>query len=101
MSSGGLVEITRQRAGAALDEVLLRPLGQRALAAETVAAILLRKVLRLTGAGAPVLIAPAPVLAVLRSGALAEALAETERRMAQSIALRQGDSPEALLERTR
>ena len=101
MSSGGLVEITRQRAGAALDEVLLRPLGQRALAAETVAAILLRKVLRLTGAGVPVLVAPAPVLAVLRTAALAEALAETERRMAQSIALRQGDSPEALLERTR
>lgn len=101
MSPGGLVEITRQRAGASLDELMLEAPQARGPGPASVAADLLRRALKLTGTGRPVLTAPQPVLAVLRDGAMAPARVETERRLALPITMLEGPVPEVRLERIR
>lgn len=101
MSPGGLVEITRQRAGASLDELVLEAPQARGPAAGAVAADLLRRALRLTGAGRPVLTAPQPVLALLRDGVMAPARLETEKRLALPITMLEGPVPEVRLEKAR
>lgn len=101
MSPGGLVEITRQRAGASMDELVLEAPRARGESAASIAARLLRQALRLNGAGRPVLTAPASVLSLLRDGAMAEARAEVERRLAQPITMTESALAEVRLERVR
>lgn len=102
MSAAGLIEMTRQRQGPSLTaDALAAPAESIALAAECEAAALLRRALRLQGVGRPVAVARCNIADALQ-GPLADALAETERRLGQSLELRRDDAktvPEVFLER--
>ena len=87
MTAAGLVEITRQRLGTSLAERFVRP--ARRVPEPLPGAVgcaALRAVLRHGGAGAVTLAAGPEVVAALR-GPLAEALAETARRLGRDLQL--------------
>jgi Rne/Rng family ribonuclease len=89
MTPAGLVEITRQRRGRSLGDMMCIPVTRepdRQPAALACAA--LRAALRSLGGGRPVLRCHPDIAAVLRGG-LADALAETERRLGQTLELRE------------
>ncbi|MBL25062.1 MAG: hypothetical protein CMM48_14320 [Rhodospirillaceae bacterium] len=102
MTSAGLVEMTRQRQGPSLSADALAPRSRGiTFNAECEAAGLLRRVIGLNGPGRPVIEARQEIIAVL-TGILAEARAETERRLGQSLELRTDNAktvPEIFLER--
>ena len=88
MTPGGLIEMTRQRIGANFnEEFLAKKAPDINLTATCEAADLLRRVLRLQGPGRPTVVAHSDIISELR-GMLSGALAETERRMGQSLELR-------------
>lgn len=89
-TAAGLVEITRQRAGPALHEVMLRPDGAPLPEAEAAAA--LRAALGLTGAGRPTAFLSERAIAALKEP-LAAAKAETDRRLGQPLTLVPRDTP--------
>lgn len=89
LSAAGLVEITRQRIGPSLAEECLGPQILRGPAPDTLAAEALRRALRLTGAGKPVLDLPEAAARAL-DGPLKPARLETERRLGQELLLRRG-----------
>jgi Ribonuclease G/E len=89
MTPAGLVEVTRQRRGRSLASLICVPAEREiAVQPEALACAALRAALRMLGAGRPVLHCPPAVAAALR-GALAPALAETERRLGQALAVRE------------
>lgn len=98
MTAGGLVEITRQRIGPALDEAMLVAAGEPAWNARALAADALRRALKLTGAGKPVLRAPKAVLGAL-DGPLRAALEETNRRLGQDLILIEAPRIDLAMER--
>jgi len=86
LTAAGLLELTRRRIAPPLHELLTaRPSARPTVAASACAA--LRAVLRLTGAGRPVLVA-APEIIDLLEGPLAAARADVDRRMGQPVTLR-------------
>ena len=88
MTPGGLIEMTRQRIGANFnEEFLAKKAPDINLTATCEAADLLRRVLTLQGPGRPTVVAHSDIISELR-GMLSGALAETERRMGQSLVLR-------------
>lgn len=101
VTAAGLVEITRQRSGPSLGEIVLddaRPVEPEP-APDSEACRLLREVLRLRGAGRPVIYAGERVCAAV-DGPLAAARAETERRLGQALTLvPRAGRPEVRLER--
>ena len=100
MTAAGLVEVTRQRVGPALSGLTLTPVApDRPPAPEALACRLLREALRLRGGGKPTLTAPAAVLKLLR-GDMADAVAETEKRLGQALVLveRADAAPEIRME---
>jgi Rne/Rng family ribonuclease len=89
MTPAGLVEVTRQRRGRSLASLVCVPVRRDIeLQAGAVACAALRAALRMLGGGRPVLRCGPSVAAALRGG-LAPALAETERRLGQPLALRE------------
>jgi Rne/Rng family ribonuclease len=89
MTPAGLVEVTRQRRGRSLASLICMPAEREiAMQPQALACAALRAALRMLGAGRPVLRCPPAVAAALR-GALAPALAETERRLGQALAVRE------------
>jgi ribonuclease G len=92
MTPAGLVEVTRQRRGRSLAGIMCVPVRRDAvLQPEALACAALRAALRTLGGGRPVLRCRPAVAAALK-GALAAALAETERRLGQPLALREDAS---------
>ena len=88
MTPGGLIEMTRQRMGANLnEEFLAKKTLDINLTATSEAADLLRRALTVHGPGRLTIVAHSNIIAELR-GMLSGALAETERRVGQSIVLR-------------
>lgn len=88
MTPAGLVEITRQRRGPSLGDLLMEPLlTERRTSAETAACAALRAVLRQLGAGRPVLRC-LPAVADLLGGKMKPAFEETCRRLGQPVILR-------------
>ena len=88
MTPGGLIEMTRQRIGANFnEEYLVKKTPDMRLTATCEAADLLRRALTLQGSGRLTVIANSDIISELR-GMLSGALAETERRMGQSMVLR-------------
>jgi len=103
MTAAGLIEVTRQRTGPSLAEQLLTPMAaNRPLSLDSQACALLRRAIRLTGGGRPTLYGPKPLLEAVRSR-FAEALADTETRLGQSLDLveRDGRAPEIVMEARR
>jgi Rne/Rng family ribonuclease len=100
LSAAGLGEITRQRIGPSLAEECLAPAAERAPAPDALAADALRRALRLTGAGRPVLDLPEAAARAL-DGALKPARLETERRLGQELEIRRGAArhPDIRMER--
>jgi ribonuclease G len=102
MTPAGLVEVTRQRRGRSLADMMCVPVGRdRPLQAASIACAGLRAALRSLGGGKPVLRCHPEIAAVLR-GALAPALEDTERRLGQALELREDagrDDVEMLWER--
>ncbi|MDA0656277.1 MAG: ribonuclease E/G [Proteobacteria bacterium] len=102
MTPAGLIEMTRQRSGPTLAEQML--LGRQpsvSLDAESEAAAVLRKALALKGPGRPVITATPDIVACLE-GPLQDAVAETNRRLGQSLEIRANAAkyaPELSLER--
>lgn len=89
MTPAGLVEVTRQRRGRSLASLVCVPVQREIeLQPEALACTALRAALRMLGAGRPVLRCRPSVAAALR-GSLAPALAETERRLGQTIEVRE------------
>jgi hypothetical protein len=89
MTPAGLVEVTRQRRGRSLASLVCVPVQRETeLQAGALACAALRGALRMLGGGRPVLRCRPALAAVLR-GALAPALAETERRLGQTLELRE------------
>jgi Rne/Rng family ribonuclease len=89
MTPAGLVEVTRQRRGRSLSDIMCVPLGRDPdLQPAAVACAALRAAIRTLGAGRPVLRCHPTVAAALQ-GDLAAALAETERRLGQTLELRE------------
>lgn len=87
ITAGGVMEITRQRAGRPLAEFYEAPPPAAPRPHPHAAACHgLRHALRLTGAGRPVMRADPAIIAALE-GPLAPALAETGRRLGQPLAL--------------
>ena len=89
MTPAGLVEVTRQRRGRSLADLMFsaasrEPVGKPAASA----CAALRAALRTLGAGRPVLICRPDIAAALK-GPLAGALEETTRRLGQSLELRE------------
>lgn len=100
-TAAGLIEVTRQRTGPALDEIMDAPAGAARPAADAQAAAILRAALALKGPGTPVAAASKPVQAALK-GPLAEAKAEVDRRLGRVLEIRPGADtvpPEVMLER--
>jgi len=91
MTAAGLIEVTRQRKGPALAEFFTKR-QPPAPSPVALACAALRDVLRLRGPGHPVLIASPDVIAVLKT-TLSLALAKTDRRLGEPLALRQVDKP--------
>ncbi len=103
MTAAGLVEVTRQRVGPRLSDLMLTPIApDRPVTSEALACRLLREALRLRGGGKPTLTAPSGVLNLLR-GEMAGAVAETEKRLGQTLVLseRADIAPEVRMEVTR
>lgn len=99
VSAAGLVEITRQRVGPSLAELCLSAETAPRPSPDAEAAEALRRVLRLTGAGKPVLDLSRAAAALL-DGPLRPARAETEKRLGQSLTVNAGAArPDARLER--
>lgn len=89
MTPAGLVEVTRQRRGRSLAGLVCKPaLREAEWRPEAIACAALRQALRLLGGGRPVLRCRPDVAAAL-GGVLSPALAETERRLGQPLALRE------------
>jgi ribonuclease G len=88
VSPAGMVEITRQRVGPTLADLYLT-LGARRPSPDAEAAEVLRRALRLRGAGRPTA-ALSEAAAKLLDGPLAAARAETEKRLGQALDLRRG-----------
>lgn len=87
MTAAGLVEVTRQRTAPPLADLMFDPADRSPVpAAEAQACAALRAALRLRGAGRPVLRAVPAVVSLLEGG-LAEAAAETGRRLGQPLQL--------------
>ncbi len=92
LTAGGLLEITRQRSGPSLAEVLLKhPDLEPGPSAETEACDILRQATRLRGGGKPTVRASRPVLRQL-TGVLSMARAEVERRLGQELVLVERDT---------
>ncbi|WP_420416312.1 ribonuclease E/G [Pacificispira sp.] len=89
ISAAGLVEITRQRIGPSLAQLCVSPVQALKSAPDAEAADILRRALRLKGAGKPVADL-SEAAAALFKGPLKPALAETERRLGQPLTLRPG-----------
>ncbi len=88
MTPAGLVEVTRQRRGRSLAGQMCMPVRREIeLQPEALACAALRAALRTLGGGRPVLRCRPAVAAALK-GALADALAETERRLGQTLEVR-------------
>jgi ribonuclease G len=88
MTPAGLVEVTRQRRGRSLADVMLVPPERSSrLRPEAAACAALRAVLRRLGAGRPVLRC-APAVAAALEGPLLTALDETARRLGKPLELR-------------
>jgi len=101
VSAAGLIEITRQRTGPSLSEIMHRPALDPAPAADAQACAILRAALRLTGPGRPVAVASEGVERVL-SGPLADARAECDRRLGRPLEIKRGpDSVPAHVELVR
>jgi ribonuclease G len=102
MGPAGLIEMTRQRSGLSLGAQLLNPPQLSAThSAESDAASLLRKALRLSGPGRPVAVVPPKIAAALQ-GPLEGALAQTGRLLGQDLEIRADAAkklPEVFLER--
>lgn len=89
MTPAGLVEVTRQRRGRSLGDMMCLPVARDPdLQPAAIACAALRAALRSLGGGRPVLRCHPDIAAALR-GPLAEALAETERRLGQTLELRE------------
>jgi len=89
MTPAGLVEVTRQRRGRSLADLMCLPVRRDPdWQPAALACAALRAALRTLGAGRPVLRCHPAVAAPLR-GVLAGALAETERRLGQTLELRE------------
>ena len=89
MTPAGLVEVTRQRRGRSLASLVSVPVRRETeLHDGALACAALRGALRMLGGGRPVLRCRPAVAAALR-GVLAPALAETERRLGQTLELRE------------
>jgi Rne/Rng family ribonuclease len=89
MTPAGLVEVTRQRRGRSLADIMCVPSArERDRQPAALACAALRAALRTLGAGQPVLRCHPSVAGALKGG-LADALAETERRLGQSLELRE------------
>jgi len=100
-TAAGLIEVTRQRTGPALDEVMDAPAGAARPAPDAQAAAILRAALALKGPGTPIAVASKPVQAAL-NGPLADAKAEIDRRLGRALVIRPGADtvpPEVMLER--
>lgn len=89
ISAAGLVEITRQRIGPSLAQLCLSPSPALRPAPDAEAADILRRALRLRGAGKPVADL-SEAAAALFKGPLKTALEETERRLGQPLILNSG-----------
>ena len=88
LTAGGLIEMTRQRAGTNFsEEFLATENSERCLSATCKAANILRRAIALHGPGRPTVVASADIIAEFQ-GMLIDALAETERRIGQSLVLR-------------
>ena len=88
MGPAGLIEMTRQRSGLSLGGQLLKQAQLSAtLSAETDAAALLRKALRLNGPGRQVAVVP-PKIAAALEGPLKDALAQTGQLLGQGLEIR-------------
>jgi hypothetical protein len=101
VTAGGLIEITRQRTGPGLAEIMRAPAGDLAPAPDAQAAAILRAALRLNGPGTPVAVASEAVSRAFE-GPLAAAKADCERRLGRPLEIRHGaDSvpPTVTLER--
>ena len=99
VTAAGLIEITRQRTGPTLSELCLAPLRSSVPAPDAEAAETLRRALRLTGAGRPTVTLSEAAIAQL-SGPMAQARAETERRLGQALVLVPGRAgPDLRMER--
>lgn len=86
VTAAGLIEITRQRTGSTLAELCLSTASRQIPAPDAEAADVLRRALRLTGAGRPTVTLSEAAMAQL-AGPLAEARLETERRLGQELVL--------------
>ncbi len=91
LTSAGLIEITRQRQGLALNEQMLKILLPQTIPHPLAqGAAILRAAIKLKGAGIPVAYGSTLVIEGLK-GALASALDETSRRLGQQLILRLGE----------
>lgn len=89
MTPAGLVEVTRQRRGRSLADMMCVPVSRDPdVQPAAIACAALRAALRGLGGGQPVLRCH-PEVALLLRGRLADALAETERRLGQMLELRE------------
>jgi ribonuclease G len=92
MTPAGLVEVTRQRRGRSLAGLMCMPVRREIeLQPEALACAAMRTALRTLGGGRPVLRCRPAVAAALK-GVLAAALAETERRLGQTLEVRADDA---------
>ncbi|MEQ8440448.1 MAG: ribonuclease E/G [Alphaproteobacteria bacterium] len=99
ITAAGLVEVTRQRTGPGLGELMTARTGGSTLSPDAEAAEALRRTLRLSGAGKPVATLSAAAIACLK-GPMRQALVETERRLGQPITLIDGPvGPDCRLQR--
>jgi len=99
ISAAGLVEVTRQRAGPSLGELMAAPARAAEISSDAEAAEALRQSLRLTGAGKPAATLSRGAIACL-NGPMKAALEETQRRLGQALTLIEGPSgPDCRMER--
>ena len=89
ISPAGLVEITRQRMGPSLADLCLAPVAFPPAAPDALAAEVLRRALRLQGAGKPVVSLPDSAAAVLNDSMKA-AREACEKRLGQPLILKPG-----------
>ena len=99
ITAAGLIEITRQRSGPSLGELMAVRADLATIAPDAEAAETLRQSLRLTGAGKPMATLSRAAIGCLR-GPMSDALKETERRLGQELILVEGAAgPDCRMER--
>lgn len=102
VTAAGLVEVTRQRQGPPLGEIMLSSKTAPEPRPDAEAAAALRAALRLTGAGKPIARVSGAAITCLEKGALKAAKAETDRRLGQPLTLERRDraaGPDARMSR--